>query len=73
MDLLSEFALRVGPVHGLLGAGLVALLRLFRSLFVPGGRFVPITFARNGVPQLLQCAELLFPEAPVDSPAYSTS
>src|SRR5580658_902893 len=58
---LSEFALRVAPVHGLLSPRLVALLRLFQGLLMPGGRFVPVTLACNGVPELLERAELLFP------------
>src|ERR1700680_4501315 len=62
--LLSKVALRTGPVHGLLGTGLVSLLRLFQGLFVPERRLVPVALARNGIPQLLERAKLLFPEHP---------
>ena len=61
MELSAELSFGVGPVHRLLGAGFHAGLRLLQLLFVPAGRFVALAPAHNGIPELLERAELLFP------------
>ena len=63
MELSAELSFGVGPVHRLLGAGFHAGLRLLQLLFVPAGRFVALAPAHNGIPELLERAELLLSEA----------